>query len=99
MINEIELGSIVKQSENVTGAEVDDSLVLLNLQRGSYFSLDTMGRSVWRHIENPMGVGALCGTLANEYEGDIAEIEKDVLEFLSEMHERSLISIVADEST
>lgn len=58
---------------------VEGEVVLLNVMSGQYYSLDTVGSRVWELIPNEgTAVGALCATLAQEFDAPLERIQQDV---------------------
>lgn len=81
----------VQRKSDVMTAEVDGEIVLMSLESGYYFGLNAVSSDIWRRLETPVRIDALCDTLAKAYSGNRAEIESDVLEFLTSLSERQLL--------
>ncbi len=84
--------TLISRSESPLSAEVQGEVVLMNLDRGQYYGLDDIASDVWRRLEAPLTVHALCTALANEYTADPAAIERDVLALLEQMRAFGLIA-------
>jgi len=87
----IETSNIVAQGKDQVCAEVDGEVVMMSIQKGNYYGLDTVGGRIWELIAEPRQVSELCDSLASEYEVDRTILEADVLRFLNEMDEQGLI--------
>lgn len=81
----------IQRKPDVMTAEVDGEIVLMSLQSGYYFGLNGVSSDIWRRIESPIRIDALCNALAEAYTGDRAQIETDVLTFLNALSERQLL--------
>lgn len=81
----------VRRKPDVMTAEVDGEIVLMSLQSGYYFGLNAVSSDIWRRMEVPVRIDALCDALAEAYTGDRAQIETDVLTFLNALSERQLL--------
>ena len=57
---------------------------MMNISKGNYYGLDTVGGRVWESIAEPKQVGELFDALVTEYTVDRATCEADVLRFLIE---------------
>jgi hypothetical protein len=90
----ISLGDTVQWSGKQLASEIDGEVVLMNLERGHYYSLDNIGSDIWNTIEQPTNVNALCDTLAKKYSGNPATITADVLVLLNQMLEQQLITVL-----
>ena len=84
--------SIVQLSNDQIAAPVDDEIVILSVERGSYYGLDDVGSEIWRRLAKPVRVGALCDELAAKYDADRATIEQDVLVLLEKLISERLVS-------
>lgn len=89
----VDLNSEVVQSKDQVCTEVDGEVVMMSIQKGNYYSLDTVGGVIWERLAQPCRVSELCDALLVEYEVDRATCEADVLRFLSEMENQGLIEI------
>jgi len=84
--------SMVRRSDDQIAARVDDEVVILSVERGSYFGLDDIGSDIWERIASPMRVDALCDALVAKYDADRATIERDVLALLEKLVAAGLVS-------
>jgi hypothetical protein len=69
-----------------------EEIVVLDLARGDYFSLDEVGARVWDGLSAGQDVHEIAAALAAEYDTDVARIEEDVEAFTHELIRRELIS-------
>ena len=73
---------------------VGDEVVLLDLDSGTYFGLDSVGGRVWDLLTGTATVGETIETMLGEYEVDRGILERDVLRLINELEEKGLISAV-----
>jgi len=85
--------SVVVRDPQLPASRVDQDVVILNIATGRYSGLDEVGRRIWEAIESPVRVGALCDRLASQYRGDPLVIEQDVIRFLGQLRDESLIRV------
>jgi hypothetical protein len=90
----LSISSVVQWDQNQIAATVDREVVILSVERGSYYGLDDIGSDIWEKLANPTRVDAICEALAEKYEGDRPTIERDVLALLEQMAAEGLISVV-----
>jgi coenzyme PQQ synthesis protein D (PqqD) len=91
----LSLSSLVQWSGDPIAAPVDGEIVLLSVERGTYYGLDDIGSEIWKRLEKPVRVEMLCEALIAKYEGDRAIIERDVLLLLQSLAADGLISVAA----
>jgi Coenzyme PQQ synthesis protein D (PqqD) len=93
MLTSLSLLSFVQWSGKPIAAPVDEEIVILSVERGSYYGLDDIGSDIWQRLETRVRVDALCNALIEKYEGDRATIERDVLQLLGDLAADGLISV------
>jgi hypothetical protein len=72
-------------------AELDDELVMMNLNSNAYYGLDDIGTAIWSLLETPITVQQLCSLLSKKFVVDPLAAQKDVLQFLNELHQEKVI--------
>ena len=92
MPNPLSLTSLVRWSDDQLAATVDQEIVILSVERGSYYGLDDIGSEIWQQMAMPVAVGALCDALATKYDADRATIEHDVLTLLETLVAEGLVT-------
>jgi hypothetical protein len=80
----------VVASESVVYAELGDEAVLLNIETGVYFGLDTIGNRIWKLLEGGAQVDDIVTSLVNEYEVQPAVARQDTRAFLARLLEKGL---------
>ena len=69
----------------------DDEVIIINLDSGNYYSLDSAGVDIWNFIGIGATVGEISGGVACRYKGDCLEIENGVGQLLEELQREELI--------
>jgi hypothetical protein len=95
MSEPLALTSSVKLTHDLVSAPIDGEVVILSVERGTYYGLDAIGTAIWQRLESPVRVDAICGDLAAKYDADRQTIERDVLALLESLLAEGLISVVA----
>jgi len=85
---------VVKLASDLISAPVDDEVVVLSVERGKYYGLDEIGSDIWRRLDSPVNVDALCQDLAAKYAADHQTIERDVLALLQDLLAEGLVMVV-----
>jgi PqqD family protein of HPr-rel-A system len=78
-------------SEDAVEARVGDETVLLQRQRGTYYSLDPMGTRVWTLLKDGRSALEICALLAEEFGVEKAEVEDDVRKFLADLQANDIV--------
>ena len=93
--NEIDLDTVIAQTEGIFSSELDGETVLMSLTQAAYFGLDSTGQVIWNMLAEPSRVRDLCDQLAADYNVERSVIEVDVFDFLNELNKEGLIHVVA----
>lgn len=80
----------LRKQEPITGS-LHNHLVMLDLQKGKYFSLNPVAARIWALLEKPHSIDELCNSLIEEYDVDADQCRQEVEEYLSEMKNLDLI--------
>lgn len=93
LVNKIGLNSIVAQKPELDAVDMDGEKVMMNLDKGKYFGMNSVGSRIWDLISKPQSVINLISILLIEYDIDIKTCEDNVLTFLEKMYKEDLIYI------
>ncbi|GJM41928.1 MAG: hypothetical protein DHS20C20_22100 [Ardenticatenaceae bacterium] len=88
--------SRVVRSEDFITSTVENDLVMMSLEKGTYYGLDSIGSKIWEHISEPISIDELCRRLAAQFEVDAAQCQADVLAFLNELQTEDMIRVVVE---
>lgn len=85
--------SIIMKSGDLIMSVIDNEAVILGIETGMYIGLNEMGTEIWSRLNEPIRVSSLLETLINLYNEEETVIKDQVLEFLNDLLEKSLIGI------
>ncbi|OPX60341.1 MAG: hypothetical protein A4E25_00626 [Methanobacterium sp. PtaB.Bin024] len=85
--------SVICLSNKSISCNLDDEVVILGLDDGLYYGLDSVGAFVWDLIKEPVAVGEILENISNEYEDVPNTFKKDLMIFLDELLEKGLIEV------
>lgn len=89
----LSLTSTICRSEDQLSTEIDNETVLMSIEQGCYYGLDTIGTDIWRRLDKPVTVSDLCAALSEEYDADIETIRNDVLMLLNQLAVKGLVDV------
>jgi hypothetical protein len=92
-MSQISLDTAVRIHEDAVFRELDGEAVILQLQSGMYFGLDSVGTRIWQLLEQHGIVRDALDAAAGEFETSRDELERDLLELLSELEQQQLVVI------
>jgi hypothetical protein len=72
---------------------VDGELVMMDVDSGSYFNLDSIGTVIWERLASPIRFEALYQDMHARYDAPLETIRVDVAALLSQMLDHRLVLI------
>jgi len=81
----------IRRRDDVFTSELDDTLLMLSLEQGRYFSLEGVGPRIWTLLEQPTSSTALIDRLSEEFDVPRAVCEVEVTRFLDALREHRLL--------
>ena len=88
----INLDSVVSYREDLDTTDIDGDKVMMDLEKGQYFALNSVGSRIWEEIQSPVKLSSVVDTLLQEYEVDRETCEKSVIEFIEGLNSAGLLS-------
>lgn len=86
--------SIIEQSPDLLISVIDNEAVILGIDNGKYIGLNEMGTEIWSMLSQPTKVSKLISALAELYSERDSIIKEHVIEFLSNLLDKSMIRLV-----
>ena len=89
----VEPSSRVLRSEAIIFTELDDAVVMMDAEAGSYYELDPVGSRIWALAESRPRVAEVCAALVAEYEVARDTCADEVRAFLEELRRLEVMRI------
>jgi len=89
----IHASAIVVIAGDVLSSELGSEHVLLNLRDSTYYGLDEVGGAIWKLLQAPISVEAICCAIGEAYDVEPDRCRQDVMNLLGELVERRLVDI------
>ena len=82
-----------QHSPEATHQAVGEEAILINLNSGSYYSLNDTGATFWELINGERTIADCARLIAAEYDVDPSEVEADLLDLAVEFKTEGLIIV------
>lgn len=92
-MNIIHHQSIIQRSNKLVSSNMDGETVMMSIENGEYFGLNSVGSRMWELIENPIKVDTLIELLLAEFDVSREQCEAETMEFLNHLLEKKLLTI------
>jgi hypothetical protein len=93
----IGLEAIYSPSDDVVAREIEGELIIVPLVAGigdmedELFTVNETGKAIWRLLDGSRSLGQVVADLAEEYDAQPGEIERDVLGLVAELVRRRML--------
>jgi hypothetical protein len=91
----IDDNTTIARSEGLVEAGIDDEIVMMSIEQGDYYGLDSVASRIWQLLEQPQTVSKITAQLMAEYEVAAEQCRADTGAFVREMVEHGLVSAPA----
>ena len=89
----MDINSIVMQSKEIDATDLNGDTVMMNLEKGKYFALNSIGSRIWELIDEKKVVNQVIDELLEEYEVDKETCVETVIIFLNRLKDEELIKV------
>ena len=86
--------SILNHSPHASFEIVADEAIIIDINTGTYFSLNKIGTEFWRMLNGKQTIAAHATSIAEKYNVDIAMVTSDMLEIAQKLDADKLVTIV-----
>ncbi|MDD4972310.1 MAG: PqqD family peptide modification chaperone [Paludibacter sp.] len=94
-MRKISLDSRVQRNDsNLIISELDNDIVMMDMESGSYLSLNKTGKIIWEQIEQPILVSDLVKKFINRFSVDEKTCTAETLDFLTKIAEQKALTIL-----
>lgn len=79
------------QNKEVIQSKIGDEVVMLDIESGFYFGLNSVGSEIWSHLSEPITIEDLLNKLMARFDIDKETCQKDTMEFFNHLLEKNII--------
>lgn len=84
--------TVVAVSDQVS-CRLDDETVVLELRKGTYYGLNSVGTLIWDLIQQPQSIEAVYSAVLEQYGVDSNACKQDVLRLIEELQVAGLVEL------
>jgi len=93
MKTSLSLSSSLTVPDGIVHRDLQGELVLLNLNTGIYFGLDSLGTRIWHLLQERQSLQKILDTLLQEFDVTEAQCREDLFRLIGQMREKGLIEV------
>ena len=95
MSEPITLDTVIARRTDLMTSELSDTeLVMLNIERSSYYGMQDTAKAIWACLDEPRSIAGVCAYLMTQFAVDQETCEREVLVFVNEMAKDELVYVV-----
>jgi hypothetical protein len=82
----------MKINDKIIARKLQGETVLLNMENGDYFTLNTVGTEIYGHISKGKNIDEITGMLFEQYDVDKKDLEKDIRALIEKLKDKNIIT-------
>ena len=90
----IDMMTVVTHGNEHIATEIDSRVVMMSVEQGKYYGLDSVGSRIWNLLEQPRRIMEVCAIIQDEFAVERETCERDVLEFIDRLVAVNLLRVV-----
>ena len=98
-VTNVSLDSVIARNAAIIFTDLDDTVVMMDADKGVYFELNPIGSHIWALLETARPVTEVCDALVEEYDVTPDACRRDVLGFLAQALELGIVEPCATETS
>lgn len=91
MSKAVDAEMLFKRNPSILFNDFDDGIMMMDIDSGHYFDIDTIGSRIWTLLEAPASLTSVCSQLADEYDVDDETCLAETGSFFAELAANGLI--------
>jgi len=74
----------IRKNDTIS-SKLQDEQVILDIDKGKYFSLNPVATLIWEHLEQALSIANLCEKLLEEYDVEAEKCKVETVAYIQEM--------------
>ncbi len=91
----IGLNSVIQRKTGLADTEIDTNKVLMSVETGKYYGLNTLATNIWMRIVRPMVVSDLINDLVESFDVSLEVAQTEVIAFLNDLKKNKLLEQIS----
>jgi hypothetical protein len=87
--------SLITRNPSILFNDFDDGLMMMDIDSGNYFDVDSVGGRIWALLESPATLDGICESLVAEYEVDADTCRTETIGFIEELAGKGLVTVAS----
>jgi hypothetical protein len=93
-MSDVTLESRISRREEILTADMSGETVMLSMERGMYYGMQTVATFIWDLIEQPRTIAEVSDAVVAHFDGaERQQCQQDVLAFVNDLRREELIDV------
>ena len=88
---------LLVQHDQVAAKTFDDDVILINLATGVYYTIETIGSSIWKLVAKQYSVSEIATALSDGFEVSVEQARHDLGVLVAQLVQEELVTVSEDE--
>lgn len=84
--------TLIARNPSILFNDFDDGLMMMDIDSGNYFDIDSVGGRIWALLETPTTVDRICESLVAEYNVAPDVCSSETIGFIEKLAEKGLVT-------
>lgn len=93
MSAEITGKTVIARNPSILFNDFDDGLMMMDIDSGNYFDIDSVGGRIWALLESPGTLDGICDSLVAEYDVVPDVCRSETVGFIEELAAKGLVTL------
>ena len=91
----ITLDTVIARRTDLMASDLSDTeLVMLNIERSSYYGMQDTAKAIWACLDEPRSIAGVCAHLMTQFAVDRETCERETLAYVNELLMEELVHVV-----
>ena len=87
----ISIDAVAQKEDNFVETEIDGERIVMHIDNGEFFVFNVTSEAIWSAIDGQASLGDICKALAEKFETEDKQCQKDVLDFAQVLANKDLV--------
>jgi hypothetical protein len=83
----------IERNPSILFNDFDDGLMMMDIDSGNYFDIDSVGGRIWALLESPTTIDRICESLVAEYDVEADLCRAETVGFIEELAGKGLVTL------
>ena len=89
----LNINTYICRSESAVFTSIDGEIVMMDIESGAYYNLNSVATRIWELIEKPVSIGDICKHLIEDFDVSPQDCEEKTISFIHNLISKNIVII------